>query len=512
VKIVWRMPEAFGRYRLLEQLGEGGMASVWRAVIDGPEGFARTVVVKRILPVLSKDARFVQMFLAEARLCALLHHPSIVQVNDLGEVGGEYFLAMEYVEGADLASILKHAHEKGKKLPPGLCCYILLALAEGLAYAHALRDAEGRALDIVHRDISPSNIMLTSVGGVKLLDFGIAKAARHVREEQTRTGTLKGKISYMSPEQADGQKIDRRSDLFALGVVFWECLTGERLFKGEDELETLRMVREAKIWPPSSVRPEIEPDIDAVALRMLAKSADLRYPTGDELAAALQPIVHRHHADAAGVRRFLAELGPTRVKAPNSGEPTTAGKRTTPSSKLEVQFGGTITRTQGELSPVVTPPPRSMRGVAGLVAGAAVAALLVGAYLLRGLKPTTPPLTPVAAAPKPTVPAPAPVAPAPAPAPIPVAPAPPAKVHLSLSGPAGATVSLDGKSAGALPLELDVERRDGMRALVVERTGYATFSKELRADEGQTLKVSLKKKSAPRSTVTDEGLKDFPAN
>jgi len=269
--------ETFGRYRLEEQLGEGGMAVVFRAVVDGPEGFARQVVVKRILPHLSRNPKFVKMFLAEAKLCALLHHPAIVQVHDLGEVGGDYFLAMEYVDGLDLSNVLRHATETERAMPQGVACFVALTLAEALAYAHALTSKEGKPLEIVHRDVSPSNIMVTAQGGVKLLDFGIARVAGHARDENTRTGTLKGKISYMSPEQADGRKdIDRRSDVFALGIVLWECLTSQRLFRGDTDMETLALIRECKVWPPSSVRPEIDPALDAIVLKMLARTPESR--------------------------------------------------------------------------------------------------------------------------------------------------------------------------------------------------------------------------------------------
>src|SRR6266404_7003023 len=184
----------FGRYRLVEQLGSGGMAVVYRAIVDGPEGFARQVVIKRIRPELSTNPKFVKMFLSEARLSALLHHPAIVQVHELGEVGGDYFLAMEYVEGRDLASALDRSKQLGRQLSPGLACFITLELARALAYAHELRDAHG-PLGLVHRDVNPSNVMLTAYGGVKLVDFGIAKAANSSGDERTRTGTLKGKVS-----------------------------------------------------------------------------------------------------------------------------------------------------------------------------------------------------------------------------------------------------------------------------------------------------------------------------
>lgn len=325
--------QRFGRYRLVEMLGEGGMAIVYRAVVDGPEGFARQVVLKRILPRLSSNPKFVNMFLAEARLCALLHHPSIVQVHDLGEIGGDYFLAMEYVDGLDLATVMSRASHNRRVMPPGVACQLALQIADALGYAHGLEDAEHRPLEIVHRDVSPSNIMITTQGVAKLLDFGIAKVAAHAAAEHTRTGTLKGKVSYMSPEQAEGTAVDRRTDIFALGIVLWECLTGERLFGGTgDEMETLLRVREAKIWPPSSVRPDIEPDIDAVVMRMLAKTPEARFQSCAEVMSALRPIVHRLDADSTSLREFVASTA-TANDSPVPAAPrdvTTPARRKTP--------------------------------------------------------------------------------------------------------------------------------------------------------------------------------------
>ncbi len=247
------------------------MALVYRATVDGPRGFARELCIKRIRPELADEARFMNLLVCEGRLSALLRHPVIVQVHELGEVEGEYYLAMELVEGADLVSVLNTCEQRGRPLPIGLACYVVQQLADALAYAHALTDEEGRALDIVHRDISPSNIMITPHGDVKLLDFGIAKAAEHFRDERTTTGVLVGKFGYFSPEQADGIKLDRRSDIFALGIVLWELLTHERLFRGESDLETLRNVRQANVPPPPTRVADVEPELDALVLHMLER-------------------------------------------------------------------------------------------------------------------------------------------------------------------------------------------------------------------------------------------------
>ncbi len=346
---------------------------VYRALIEGPEGFERQVVLKRILPSLSKEPRFTKMLLAEARLCGLLHHANIVAVNDVGEVDGEYFLAMEYVGGFDLSTVLMRCHDLERPFPPGLACHVAAELASALAYAHALADDAGRPLEVVHRDVSPSNVMLTSEGAVKLLDFGIAKIRNELRDERTRTGTLKGKLGYMSPEQADGAPIDKRTDIFALGIVLWECLTLERLFSGGDDLETLRKVREARVWPPSSVRPEIEPEVDAVVLRMLVRSAEARYQSCDEVVAALSPIAHRHQADAAALKKFLAELGPLDGQRLQS-LPLDA---TTPAKKASQPREQTSQPHQPSVSNVATAPPPPRRRTPKIVA----AALLLGALL-----------------------------------------------------------------------------------------------------------------------------------
>jgi serine/threonine-protein kinase len=401
----------FGSYRLMEKLGDGGMAMVYRAVVQGPEGFERPVVIKRVLPELSRDQRFVDMFLSEAKLCAQLHHPSIVQVHALGEVGGEYFLAMEYVDGIDLATALKRAHELGKPMSLGVACYIASELASALSYAHGLADGNGRPLEIVHRDVNPSNLMLTKQGSVKLLDFGIARAAAHarVRSEKTRTGTLKGKISYMAPEQAEGLVVDRRADLFALGIVLYECLTLDRLFRGEDEFETLRRVREAKVFPPSSVRPDVDPDLDAVVLKLLQRSPDARYATGDEVVAALSPLVHRYHGEAKGLRDFVAELGASTSVAALG--PTTPAKKSRP-NELD-----TVDRSMGEVAKRPTRMPRT----AALALGGLAAAVVGGAAVFALLRP--PPVKPPDPRPLVSLVAPAPVKPAvvearPSPAPV----------------------------------------------------------------------------------------------
>ena len=238
-------PVTFGRYTLLEKLAVGGMAEVFRAKIHSSHGFEKILVVKRILPHLAADPSFVAMFIDEAKLTAQLTHPKIVQILDFGEVNGQYFTALEFVDGFDALGLLRIAAQKRVRVPPPVAVFIVQEILEALDYAHNARDMEGKPMQIVHRDISPSNIFVSKRGDVKLGDFGIAHAER--RDSKTQAGTLKGKYGYMSPEQVVGRPIDARSDLFAIGVVLAELLTGRRLFSAAADLDVLLKVRDVRL-------------------------------------------------------------------------------------------------------------------------------------------------------------------------------------------------------------------------------------------------------------------------
>jgi serine/threonine protein kinase len=291
-------PERFGRYVLLDRIGAGGMAEVFRAVMPGAEGFRRTFVLKRILSQLSQTPTFVDMFVREARICSMLNHPSIVAVYDFGHVDGNYFLAMEYVRGRDLQAVLRKLRRDEFPCPIPIAAYIAREVADCLSYAHELAGADGKPLNIIHRDISPSNIMCLTAGGIKLLDFGIAKVLGDAApEDRTERGSFKGKFSYMAPERIRREPIDRRSDLFSLGVVLWEMLTARRLFRAGTDYDTMRNVREANVPRPSSLRPEVPPALDAIVMRALERNPDERYPTGramvDDLEEVLQETRHQ---------------------------------------------------------------------------------------------------------------------------------------------------------------------------------------------------------------------------
>ena len=275
-----KAPSAFGRYTLLEQLAVGGMAEVFRAKITSSHGFEKILVVKRILPHLAADPNFVAMFIDEAKLTAQLTHPKIVQVLDFGEVRGQYFTALEYIDGFDGLGLLRVAAQKRVHIPRSLAVFIVSEVLEALDYAHNARDMEGKPMQIVHRDISPSNIFISKRGDVKLGDFGIAHAQR--RESKTQAGTLKGKYGYMSPEQVVGRPIDARSDLFAIGVVLAELVTGRRLFSAPADLDVLLKVRDVKLDRLDKYGADLPKALDRIVRKALTKSPRDRFASAAE--------------------------------------------------------------------------------------------------------------------------------------------------------------------------------------------------------------------------------------
>jgi len=277
---------AFGQYRLLERIGVGGMAEVWKARMSGVEGFQKIVAIKKILPHLTDSSDFVEMFIDEAKLAAQLNHANIIHIYDLGKIDGDYYIAMEYVEGENLRAILNTARDQGRPLPVGLALFIAARLASALDHAHRKRDFEDRSLDLVHRDVSPQNVLVGYEGTIKLCDFGIVKAVS--KSSHTRMGALKGKLQYMSPEQAWGRSVDARSDIFAVGILLFEMLTGRRLFRGESEMEVLEVVRECRVQAPGEVDPSVSRDVDAIVLKALSKDPEERYQSAGELARRLE--------------------------------------------------------------------------------------------------------------------------------------------------------------------------------------------------------------------------------
>ncbi len=318
--------QGFGQYTLLERIAVGGMAEVWKARMRGVEGFQKTVAIKRILPHMTHNAEFVGMFIDEAKLAAQLSHPNIIHIYDLGKIGADYYIAMEYVDGKDLRAALNLARQKNRPLPYGLALLIGNRLAAALEHAHRKRDFDGRELGLVHRDVSPQNVLLTTDGDIKLCDFGIAKAVS--KAGQTQMGALKGKLQYMSPEQAWGRPVDARSDIFSLGALLYEMLTGERLFAGDSEISVLESVREGRVRGPRDIAPSLPPEVDAVVRKALARTPEERFQSAGELEARLGELLAEvkptpSHSDLASYLRRLDAPADAAVETPPAPKPET---------------------------------------------------------------------------------------------------------------------------------------------------------------------------------------------
>jgi len=306
----------FGKYELLERIGIGGMAEVFKAKIYGAEGFERLIAIKRILPNLIEDDDFVNMFVDEAKIAVRLSHPNIVGIDDLGKAEGTLFIAMEFVQGKDLRAVYDVEQARGTTTPIGIACHIVMKMCEALHHAHVATGPAGEPLQVIHRDVSPQNVLLSFEGEVKVADFGLAKARGRI--VQTQAGVVKGKLAYMSPEQLRGEDIDHRVDVFGLGIVLYELLTGVRLFLGPSDMETLRRVYEAKVPPMQTVNPEIHPDLEAITRKALAKDRDHRYLTALELFEDLQSFVYGNgcYSGTSALRRYVHDAFPEDAPAP----------------------------------------------------------------------------------------------------------------------------------------------------------------------------------------------------
>jgi serine/threonine-protein kinase len=278
-------PQLVGRYVLYGAIASGGMATVHFGRLVGPAGFARPVAIKRLHAQFARDPDFVRMFLDEARLAARVAHPNVVQTLDLVETADEIFLVMEYVRGLSLASLVRTLRRRGERVPPRIAAGIVVGVLEGLHAAHEAKDDKGERLDLVHRDVSPHNVLVGTDGVARLLDFGVAKAAG--RLQTTRDGMVKGKVAYMAPEQVEGLPLTRRTDVFAASVLLWEVVTGRRLFYGENDADSLRRVLNDPVPPPSTLVPDLPPELDRVVLHGVERNAAARYATAHEMALEL---------------------------------------------------------------------------------------------------------------------------------------------------------------------------------------------------------------------------------
>jgi serine/threonine-protein kinase len=386
-------PGPFGHYQLLELIGKGGMAEVFRAAAPGIDGFDDGFVVKRIRPDKSDSPKFVQAFCEEARITALLRHPNIVQVYDFGQIDGAYFMAMEYLRGKDLSTVMRAARARRGALPPALAVFVAREIALALHHAHTLRLPDGTAAGIVHRDVTPSNIMLLQAGGVKILDFGIARAVAVARPQEAgdKRPRLAGKLAYVSPELVRGAAVDHRSDVFSLGVVLWEMVAGQRLFAADSEADTLRNVLLQPIAEASRRRDDIPAKLDAIIARALEREPADRYQTAAEFAAELDKFLADAPIGPSAIPDLLADLFSAQAKQAEaddrpsatyftSGTRSGAGARTAP--QIVVTHG--TGRRLAYRSIMLPPAPKvSLPVLIGIFALVVAAVVIVGRLVLR---------------------------------------------------------------------------------------------------------------------------------
>jgi len=367
--------EEYGNYFLLEKIAVGGMAELFKAQQRGVQGFQKIVAIKRILPHFSDNEDFVTMFIDEAKLAAQLTHPNIVQIFDLGKAGSSYYIAMEYVNGRDLRTMLRKVREYGAPFPEQVAAFVVMKIAAALDYAHRKRGFDDRELKLVHRDISPQNVILSTEGAVKLVDFGIAKAAS--KASHTVAGALKGKLLYMSPEQATGQPLDNRSDLYSLGLVLFELLTGERCFQADSELGVLEKVRLGRISDLATLNPNVSREMSAIVSRALQKGVDHRYPSARFMERDLREYLQRQgtpitehdvaeymNALLKGSREHLETLVSARFPTPSS---LTSGTHRVLSERTNVE---TASHHHGSMSGLETSAEAHLPMVSGIAAPA----------------------------------------------------------------------------------------------------------------------------------------------
>lgn len=477
-----------GRYRVLGRLAKGGMAEVLLGSLDGAAGVSRAVVIKRVLPHLAEEAEFRTMFLDEAKIVAGIRHPNVVSVLELGEDDG-LFLVMEYLQGEGLDDLNARILHHDMVLEPRLAAFIIAEACAGLHAAHTHTDSDGEPLNIIHRDVSPHNIFLGYDGHVKLIDFGIAQS--NIQDAKTQTGVVKGKLSYMAPEQLDRRELDHRVDVFALGIVLWELLTGRRLFKRESPMETVRAVCFDPIPGPLDVRDDIPVYLDGICRCALSRAPEHRYEnaaamredllkcirsldqTGNER-EELSRLLHKEFAENRQKKRQMIRS----IESGGDAEITT--KDATQSLTPPSQSGARSAPPPPRPMPVSAPPAAvrpTWHKQAMVFAGVAFATLLL-ALALSGGTPVR--LTKAAEPESPVVPA--------------------VVLHLT-STPSGASVEIDGSAQGVTPLDLTLEHRAEPQSLTLTLEGYAPASRTFVPDSTLRMEVALVATPSPEVTM-----------
>ncbi|MBN8612064.1 MAG: serine/threonine protein kinase [Deltaproteobacteria bacterium] len=503
-----RIPDRVGKHLIVGKLASGGMATTYLARLVGPAGFENVVVLKRMLPHLAEDQRFRVMFEDEARTVARIRHPNVVRIFELVSDVGELYLVMEYLEGDTLRQLMKSLAQRGTRLPWAMAAYIVSEAALGLHAAHEQTDDDGRTLGLVHRDVSPHNLFLTCDGGVKVIDFGIAKSADHV--SHTSTGELKGKFAYMSPEQVEQRPVDRRTDVFALGVVLWELVARKRLFARDTQMATMRAVANDVAPPLSSLDPEVPAALEALVARALQKDENARIADMLELRRGLLEVLR--DAGIVDPKDELAKLAneafvreaAERTELIRRSRGTTSGLVSIPDvadaegtpSKVRTMTAGSAPARETAGAAETSSPSRRFLIAWSLIALLVMVAVGIG-WMAAGstlpvaevAPPTSPPTTPTPAViePTPTPPIEAPVA--------------PARVHVTFeSDPPGALVTIDEIARGTTPLVLELPRGEAPLHAELELSGRRAVSLSFLPDRDQTLRTPL-----PRSGRASSG-------
>lgn len=522
---------SIGRYQVAGRLATGGMGEILLAQLRGPGGFERAVVIKRILPHLAEQEAAVKMFLDEARIAAGIRHPNVTQVQELLQEDGNLCIVMEYLEGESLSGIMRRMRSKGRVMELSSCAHIVAELAAGLHAAHELRDANGQPGGLVHRDVSPQNTFVTYEGSVKVLDFGVAYF--HDRKTRTQTGTLRGKFEYMSPEQCLAKELDRRSDVFALGVVLYELTTGHRLFRRKNQLLTLRAIVEEPVVSPRTIVPDYPDELEAVVLRALAKEPKDRYQTAADMRRDLVQVAHRlapRELPDQALASMMAELFSDRGQEKRAMlQRLRAGAAIEHLPEAEVDEDvelptvdeprpSVLTRHDADTVEEQTEDRNKRFSWSFLAWGASALALVGLTVLIVATRPgAEAPAAPVDTSVAP-VPATASAEPAASAARSPQAvrhresPASSVTLHVE-SIPPGATVMFDGRNEGKTPMDLEVPRDDEPTSVSLQLPGYHPVTEEVVANVEQRLRLVMRPVGRaprpPKPTATASGFRRF---
>lgn len=481
-------PISFGRYFLIDKIAVGGMAEVFKAKSFSHGGFEKLLVIKRILQHLSDNEEFVDMFIDEAKISVELQHPNIVQIYDFGRIAENYFIAMECVEGKDIKGILRKLAERRVMLPMEYAVYIAHEMCKGLDYAHKRTDMQGTPLGIIHRDVSPSNILVSYSGEVKVADFGIAKA--QISVYNTKGGVLKGKFEYMSPEQARGEDLNHQADIFATGIILHEMLTGRRLFKSDSDIRTLERIKAVDVKPPSDINPSIPKRLDAIVMKALTVDTETRFANARELQTALLEFMYPATPDLTreNLGHFMTELFSQEIRTERDRLET--GTRA--AAELQQQAPEIELDLDWEESPGSGYTIDIQQSRAPMWAAIAAAVLLGALAVWLGLKGSEPQVI------ERVVEVPTEV---------------PATLHLKVSPSKDTTVTIDGKVVGSDSDLIHAELvPDQPFELTVSAPGYVPYTEKYTVSAGERLRLPVTLTALPQPQEETTSAPDEPVS